>query len=259
MKRFRMLFKYIVHYFTARHTRGFGVHSPFVFHFIKFVINNKSSYYIFPSIEKIRASLKEDSRRLNIVDFGTGSDRSKTIAEIASKSLSGTKYGQLLFRLTESIKARNVLELGTSLGISTSYLASSSSEIRCVSLEGSQMIADIACENFKQLNIKNIKIVVGNIDKTLGEVLNEFEQLDLVFIDANHRSKAVLSYFEQCLMKVHDDSVIVVDDIYWSNDMEKAWKIIKEHPRVTATIDLFQMGIVFFNSDLHKKHYKMVY
>jgi predicted O-methyltransferase YrrM len=257
MKRFRITLKFIGHFLSATNTRGFGVHSPYMFHFTKYVLNNKSSYYIFSSIEKIRSLLKKDARILNIIDFGTGKKQKKSVAEIISKSVKSAKYGQLLYRLSEHIKARYTLELGTSVGLTTSYLAASSSLNRCVSLEGCTEIADIAIQNFKELSIKNVQIIVGDIDLTLPEVLNDFKQLDLIFIDANHTSKALLNYFELCLAKVHNESVLVVDDIYWSGDMEKAWKCIKEHPRVKTTIDLFEVGIVFFNSDLHKKHYKM--
>jgi predicted O-methyltransferase YrrM len=257
MKRFRITFKFILHYLFAKNTSGFGVHSPYMFHFTKYVLNNKSSYYIFSSIEKIRLILKEDKRILDVSEFGTGNKQKKTVAEITKKSVKSAKYGQLLYRLSDYIKARNTLELGTSVGLTTSYLAASSSAIRCVSLEGCTQVAEIAIRNFEELSIKNAQIVLGNIDLTLPEVLNEFNQLDLIFIDANHTSGAVLNYFEQCLAKVHKNSVLVVDDIYWSADMEKAWKKIKEHPQVMTTIDLFELGIVFFNSDLHKKHYKM--
>jgi predicted O-methyltransferase YrrM len=257
MKRFRITFKFILHFLSATNTRGFGVHSPYMFHFTKYVLNNKSSYYIFSSIEKIRSLLKKDKRILNVIDFGTGNKQQKSVAEIASRSLKSAKYGQLLYRLSDHIKARYTLELGTSLGLTTSYLAASSSSNKCVSLEGCPEIADLAIQNLKELSLKNVQIIVGDIDLTLPEVLNDFNQLDLIFIDANHTSKALLHYFELCLSKVHNDSVLVIDDIYWSGDMEKAWKSIKEHPRVKTTIDLFEIGIVFFNSDLHKKHYKM--
>ena len=126
-------------------------------------------------------------------------------------------------------------------------------------MEGCPQIASIAFENFSLLKIKNIEVVVGDIDLTLSNVLSEYEQLDLVFMDANHQSQAVLSYFDQIITKVHSNSVIVVDDIYLSADMESAWKKIKEHPKVMSTIDLFQLGIFFFNPDLNKKHYKMRY
>lgn len=257
MNRIRMLFKFILHFLSAKNTRGFGVHSPFLFHFTRFVIYNKSTYYVFSSIEKIRSLLKKDNRKINFTDFGTGNAQNNSIAKIARTSIKQAKYGQLLYRLSDYIKARNVLELGTSLGLTTSYLAASSSERRCVSLEGSEQIASIAIENFKTLNIKNVQIVIGNIDITLSEVLNDFNQLDLIFIDANHKSEAVLRYFDQCLPKMHNDSILVMDDIHWSADMEKAWEKIKENPRVKTTIDLFEMGIVFFNPDLYKKHYKM--
>ena len=259
MNRLRIAIKFIYHFLTAKNTKGFGVHSPFLFYFTKFVIYNKSTYYIFFSIEKIRLKLKKDKRILNVEDFGIGTGKNQSIAEITSKSIKPAKYGQLLYRLSDYIKAQNILEFGTSFGLTTSYLASSSSSSKVVSMEGSPQIVNVAKEIFNSLNIKNIQIVTGNIDLTLSEVLNGFDQLDLVFIDANHKSTAVLKYFDECLAKIHKDSMIVVDDIYWSEDMELAWKSIKDNPKVTATFDLFQMGLVFFNPDLHKKHYKMRY
>jgi len=259
MNRIRITLKFILHFLTANNTHGFGVHSPYVFHFTKFVIYNKGSYYIFSAIEKIRSSLKNDKRILNVIDFGTGRKSNISIAEITTKSVKSAKYGQLLFRLSDYIQARNILELGTSFGLTTSYLAASSSSSRVVSLEGSQQIADVAIENFKKTDIKNIKIIVGNIDQTLSKVLAEFDFLDLIFIDANHKYQALINYFEQGLTKINSNSIMVIDDIYWSSEMEKAWTIIKENPMVMSTIDLFELGIVFFNSDLNKKHYKMRY
>ena len=120
-------------------------------------------------------------------------------------------------------------------------------------------IAEIARENIDKLAIKNIELVTGDINNTLTVVLDQTNKLDFVFIDANHKSEAILNYFNLCLSKVHSNTVIVIDDIYWSSDMEKAWKKIKNSPQVMSTIDLFELGIVFFNPDLHKKHYKMRY
>jgi predicted O-methyltransferase YrrM len=117
----------------------------------------------------------------------------------------------------------------------------------------------IGKRKLQKLGLDNIQLVIGNIDVTFEKTLNEFDEVDFVFIDANHRSEAVLKYFEICLNKVHKNTVLVVDDIYWSADMESAWKQIKEYTQVCATIDLFQLGIVFFNTDLHKKHYKIRY
>lgn len=259
MKLFRKIFKYFLHLLLARNSNGFGVHSPNIYNFTKFVLCEKCSFYIFPVIETLRNDLKNDSRLLNVKDFGTGNDRIRNISNITKYALKSKKHGQLLFRIAHYIKAQNVLELGTSLGITTSYLASPNSKIKCVSLEGCNETAQIAKENFEKLGIKNIELIVGNIDETLETALNKFEKLDLVFIDANHKSEAILRYFELCLPKINNDSILIVDDIYWSADMEMAWQIIKNHSLVTSTIDIFEMGIVFFNTNLNKTHYKMRY
>ena len=259
MNRFRIIIKYFFHFVTARNTGGFGVHSPFLFQFTRFVLFEKHTFYNFKSIESLRKLLKNDKRIINITDFGTRNNRSVTVASVASTSLKSAKYGQLLFRIAHYFKTINILELGTSLGITTAYLASPSATIKCVSIEGCPQIAAIAIENFKKLAIENVEIVIGNIDEKLPDALAEFESLDLIFIDANHQYDAVLNYFEMCLPKITNDSIVLIDDIYWSKDMEKAWDMIRSNPCVTSTIDLFQLGIVFFNADLHKKHYKMRY
>lgn len=253
----RFICRYFKHVITARNTKGFGVHSPFIYQFVRFVIYEKYYFYSFSSIENIRKKLKTDRKIIDIQDFGTGNDRRETVSRIAKHSLKSEKYGRLFFRIINYYKFRQILELGTSLGITTSYLASSSNLINCVSLEGSSEIANVALENFKALGLNNIQVAVGNIDNTLNEVLNEINELDFVFFDANHQSNAVLNYIEKCLPKAHQNSIFVIDDIHWSNDMELAWEIIKKNPAVTSTIDLFQLGIVFFNKDLYKKHYKM--
>ncbi|MEI6751711.1 MAG: class I SAM-dependent methyltransferase [Paludibacter sp.] len=259
MKNIRYIYNYIYHFLTARNTKGYDVHSPFLFQLVRFVMYDKSPYYIFPEIEKLRQNLKNDKRILHVEDFGTSKSRDRKVSEICKHSLKQPKYAQLLFKLVNFSKAQKVLELGTSLGLTTSYLASPSSKIHCITLEGSIEIAAVAKENFKKLQIENIHIVTGNIDNSLIQVLNEFEQLDFVFIDANHRLPATYDYFEKCVTKIHDKSVIVIDDIYWSEDMKQAWRLIKSHPKVKSTFDLFHLGIVFFNPDINKTHYKMRY
>jgi len=257
MKLIRFAYKFLVHFLFARHTKGYGVHSPYLYQFLQNVVYDKSSFYIFPKIEALRRNLEIDNEILNVKNFGTGKDGKFAVSQIAKNSLKSAKYGQLLFKAIHFSKSINVLELGTSLGLTTSYLASVSSNIRCITLEGSTEIASVANDNFSKLQIENIKIIVGNIDNTLNEALDEFEKLDFIFIDANHRLPEVYSYFEQCLSKVHDNTILVFDDIYWSGDMENAWSKIKSHELVTSTFDLFQFGIVFFRPDLYKKHYKI--
>jgi len=257
MKRLRFIYKYFCHLLSARNTHGHGIHSPFCYEFVQSVIYDKSSFYIFPKIEKIRTDLKSDQRTLNIRDLGTGNSKPKSVGKIAKSSLKDGKFGQLFFKIINYFAFEQVLELGTSLGVTTLYLSTASSSIQCQTIEGCPEILAVANENFKKLNSQNIKSRLGNLDEILSDVLNSSDKIDFVFIDANHRFPSAYNYFEMCLSKIHDNSVIIVDDIYWSNDMEKVWEMIKNHPLVQTTFDLFHMGIVFFNPDLHKNHYKM--
>lgn len=258
MKELRRIYKYIQHVFTAKHSYGLRVHSPFIFNFTKYVIYEKNPYYIFPVIEKRRKVLEKDNRIIHVNDFGTGTSGKKKISDIAKMSLKPAKFSQLLFRIAKEAKANNTLELGTSLGITTAYLASANKGSKCVTMEGADEIAKIASETFHKLNISNVDIIAGDINLKLSSVIDEYDKLDFIFIDANHTSKAVLNYFNKCLEKVYDNTILVIDDIHWSKDMEYAWEEIKKNKYTTSTIDLFHLGIVFFNKELHKKHYKML-
>lgn len=259
MKQIKFIVNYIMHFISARHSGGFGVHSPYLFHFIKYILDDKNQYYLFNDIEAVRQNLLKDYQPIKIDDFGTGKNRTQTLAKIAKGSLKEPKYGQLFFKIIHRIKAKNVLELGTSLGITTAYLAGSSTNIKCVSIEGSKNIAAVAQQNFDMLNLSNIEIVCDDINKRLTQVIDGFKTLDFVFIDANHKLPEAYIYFEKCLPKINENSILVMDDIYWSDDMKKAWNMVKNHWCVTATFDLFDIGIVFFKPELNKKHYKIRY
>jgi len=255
----KIFYKFCRHFLSAQHTGGFGVHSPFVFKFIENVLVEKYPFYVFNQIEGVRKSLQANSSVLEIKDFGTGHDRISTVSNVANHSLKSKKYGQLLFRIVRYFNCKNVLELGTSLGVTTAYLSSVSKDIQCVTLEGCPQIANVAKDNFQYLGLNNIDLLVGDIDLLLPNVISQSLALDFVFIDANHRYGSVMNYFNIILSKVHNSTVVVIDDIYWSDDMEKAWNEIKSIPQVTTSIDLFDIGIVFFNIDLNKKHYKIRY
>lgn len=253
----RQIFKYLNHLFTARHTGGFGVHSPYVFNYIQYILKEKHPFYIFENIEKLRSELKKNHQSISVRDFGTGSSKPRKISDIAHRSLKQRKFGQLLFRTVQYFNAKHIVELGTSLGITTAYLSSASSDSQCTTFEGCPETANIAKTGFSQLNINNITTIVGNIDDTLQPAINEMPTIDFAFFDANHQSEPLLRYFELCLAKRNSKTIFVIDDIYWSRDMEYAWCTIKKHPEVMSTIDLFHLGVIFFNKDLYKKHYKI--
>ena len=148
-----------------------------------------------------------------------------------------------------------MVELGTSLGMSTAYLAKGNPQGRIATIEGCHETAALAGKNFALLGITNVDQVTGPFEKVLPKLLDKLGKVDLFFIDGNHRKEPSLQYFYQCLQHIHNDSVFILDDIHWSGEMEEAWKMISNHPSVTVTIDLFRMGLVFFKEGLSKEDY----
>ena len=238
------------------------MHSPFVFQFILHVLNNKSNYQPPNEIEALRKALLRDKRVLTIEDLGAGSrtaaTKQRSIEQIAASALKSKKYAQLLFRLVKHYQPTTILELGTSLGITTSYFAKANPDATIFSIEGSKAIADIARENFDKLGVKNTELMQGNFDDLLPSVIRHLSTIDLAYIDGNHRYEPTLNYFHQLLSKTANDSILVFDDIHWSEEMERAWAEIKWHPSVQCTVDIFFLGFVFFRKEFKtKQHFQI--
>ena len=254
---------------TAWNTGGEGVHSPYLFEWIRLIMSDKNGYYIWQEIEACRQNLLQDERLVEFVDYGmgrrvAGGVSSKLVKSIAKNSLASKKYAQMLFRLVNWLghelqrpndKGLIIVELGTSLGITTAYLASSNSRNKVLTFEGCEAVAKIALESWNQLNISNIECVVGEIN--VEQLRSILQQVDIAFIDANHTYASTRDYFNVLADKVHQKSVIVVDDIHHSEEMERAWKEICADERVTTTMDLYQMGLVFFDKHYWNRNYKI--
>lgn len=252
--------KYLRYYATAANSKGHGVHSPFVFDFIKFIKNDRQQYASYARIEQCRKKLLGDSKLIEVQDFGAGSTVIKTnqrkINAIAASSLKPKKFAQLFHRMVQAYEPANIIELGTSFGISTAYMATAAPNATMYSLEGALAIATIAQENFNLLGLQNIQLIQGDFTNTLPKLLQTLDTIDFAYVDGNHRQAPTLDYFNQLTARSHENTVIIFDDIHWSAEMEAAWEIIKGHEAVTLSIDLFFIGIVFFKKDFKvKQHY----
>ncbi|SDM53710.1 Methyltransferase domain-containing protein [Daejeonella rubra] len=236
-----------------------GVHSPFAYRLVDKVIYDFHAKKVYSDIEKLRSELLLDPRRINITDLGAGSlvnnNKQKKVSTLARNALKPARLAQLIHRLAADVKPKNIIELGTCLGITTAYLAKAAPNARVISIEGCPETAAIALENLKKLHITNTELLVGNFDEILPKVIRDIPVLDLVFIDGNHRKEATLDYFKWCLPKLGENSLMIFDDIYWSEGMKEAWTQIKEHPEVSVTIDLFHIGLVFVKKGQAKEDF----
>jgi predicted O-methyltransferase YrrM len=259
---FQLAKKYLHYQLTASNGKGHGIHSPFVFEFIKNVLNDKTKYECYKLVEVRRRALLNDASVIEVEDFGAGSSIIKTnkriVKNIAQSSLKPKKFSQLLFRMVQYYQPRIILELGTSFGITTAYLAKGNTAAKVYTCEGAENIAHIAQQTFAHLNLKNIELTKGDFTNTLPPLLTQIKNIDFAFVDGNHRKEPTLNYFQQLLNYSTASAVLIFDDIHWSAEMEAAWKEIKQHPQVTLTIDLFFIGIVCINPAIKVKQHFVI-
>lgn len=256
------------HRVTAWNTGGEGIHSPYLFEWVRMVMYDTHAYYAWNDIEKRRAAMLRAPKLIDYVDYGSaggaGQHRTRKVSDIAKGDLEPRQYGELLFRLVnwlghqlrcEQGRSLNIIELGTSLGITAAYMAMADSRNDVLTFEGCPAVAEMARWNWTKLGINNIVCVEGDIDVTLAQHLPEV--VDIAFVDANHTQEASVRYFDTIAKHTHRKSVVVVDDIYHSRSMHTAWQTICAREEVTSTIDLWKMGLVFFDPDYLHKNYKL--
>ncbi|MFN7045661.1 MAG: O-methyltransferase [Flavobacterium sp.] len=238
-----------------------GVHSPFVFDLVTKCFYENTKYPEYEQLKSYRKSLLENKNTIDVTDFGAGSrvfkSNTREISKIAQTAGITPKNAELLFRIVRYFQPKNVLEIGTSLGLATSALSLGNDKAKIITLEG--------CPNTQkqaQVQLQEQNSNFQNIEFVNTKFSSYFKTLDLspithqlIYFDGNHSKKATLDYFEALLPTVSNDSVWIFDDIHWSADMEEAWEIIKKYPKVSVTIDTFQWGMVFFRTEQEKEHF----
>lgn len=231
--------------------------------FAEIILDTSKEYYVYKYIEHVREDMLRSDDKITMIDFGAGSrvsnGQERKISEIAKSSLSSVDQCKMIFNLINWLNPDRIVELGTSLGISTAYLASVSESTKVITLEGNPDSARIAQQNFRRLNLQNIEVLTGAFeDNTDHESIHE-APIDLVFIDGNHRYQPTLDYFDHFRKLISDRGILIFDDIYWSQEMNEAWKAIQAHESVANTVDLYFMGIVFFDPIFKdQKHVKLI-
>lgn len=243
--------------FLLKSSNQHGVHSPFVYDLVTKCFYDKTKYPYYHNIKDFRKRLKRANDKIEVTDFGAGStklkSKSRAISDIVKHVSISKKNAKLLFRIANYFKPNSILELGTSLGLATQALALGNPKSQIITIEGCPEISKYTKTQFEFQQLDNIEILTGDFSKVIPKL--DTSKFDLIFFDGNHKKAATLNYFEMLLPKAHNDSVFIFDDIYWSQGMTEAWETIKQHPKVTATIDTFYWGIVFFRKEQVKEHF----
>lgn len=246
--------------FISRAQNAHGLHSPFAYQFYCQVLHAEGDFSrpVFYTIEQKRKAFLHSGVVLSGIDYGAngaGNQITEKLCGVAAHSLKKRRRARLIARIAAMNDAKIILEFGTSLGITTAYLAAFLKDATIVTMEGNQARLQIAEDLFSELGLKNIRTVEGMFDFTLPKILSEFQSLDVVFLDGNHRKEATLNYFTMVKSHLHQGSIVIVDDIRWSKGMYEAWIRMKEDEAVEMSVELLDIGILFFRKDLYKKHF----
>ena len=255
---FQLAWKFLVYLLTSSNGKGHGVHSPFVFDFIVNVLRGKNEdVQAFKQIEAKRRVFEQSNLVLDVLDLGAGSSSGKqnqrTVSSIAKRAAKPSRFARLFYRIITYYQIDSVLELGTSLGLTTRYLSTAEPRHGVISIEGAPAIAHFTAKSFAQEGIRNTTILTGDFKDHLPGALASMKGSKLVFFDGNHQYQPTLDYFQAALGVMGDADILIFDDIHWSKDMEKAWSEIRNNEKVSCTIDLFFIGIVFFRKEFKEK------
>lgn len=256
--------------------RPYGIHSPFLYAFAEQCLYASNDQHEFSQLENIRRDLENDHSTITRQDFGAGSrpgfltkwfepgskisksrpsgEKQEQVCTIAKRSLQRPKYGRLFCRMTRYLDAKNILELGTSFGISAAYFALGNPNASIQTIEACRQSATIAQTVFNKAGLHNIKLHTGRFDKVFPTILNENVRFDMVYIDGDHSYQGIIENYSLIRKHMAPDGVIIIDDIRWSIQMWRAWKEIISNERVSISLDLWRLGIVFFSKKLNKQN-----
>jgi predicted O-methyltransferase YrrM len=244
--------------FIVKSKTKYYMHSPFVYDLMAHVLEKKNTESELVFIQSIRQQLRrEKDIKLTFQPIGAIANSSiKSMATIEKNLSIPHRIGARLFHCIQRYNYQTIVEIGTCIGIGALYLAKAEQEATVYTLEGNPDCYQKAAQLFAQNDIKNIEIIPGLFEESLPLLLQKINKIDLVVIDGNHQYESTVRYFNQLLPYLHEDSLVVIDDIYWSKEMNRAWKEICQHNRVTLSLDFYRNGFLFFKKNrLEKEHF----
>ena len=237
----------ILFYRFLRFRKGFGVHSPFAFNLITNVIDEKCAYYAYDRIDIVRRQLLQNGAPLGTTRMSVG----RATARYGIRK----SHGQLLFRLANYFKPKQIVQVGTGMGLSTLYLTGYSAHVQCISLEEDPARAEWARWCLERMGKRHVRVERGDYESLLPKALAQFETVDFLFFNAPERATELYGMFEKCVGHIQPDTVLVVEGLRASRAMQDFWERVKAHPATVLTFDLYHVGLVFFNKKMYRKDY----
>jgi predicted O-methyltransferase YrrM len=259
---------YLRHLLTARSTAGHGVHSPYIYDFLTKVVRNRTDVKIVSQVESLRREMLSDKRTIMVTDLGagsvTGAGGERRVAEIARMAALPAREAGLLARMVAASTGSAsrgtgiILELGTSLGISTLALALAAPTRRVITVEGCPSQAAIARENLRKHGASNAEIMTMEFSAALERLKGYGMTVSFAFIDGNHKGSALTEYVSK-IAAMGEEMIIVADDIRLTKEMFLAWKSLEASGIAPVTMETLRLGIFFLKHSITPGRYRIRY
>ncbi len=212
----------------------------------KYLASDKAA---FDRCENYRKELLQNQEEITYEIFN--SDHRATVQDICAKAASSSSWCRFLYFIVKSIAQPAVLEIGTNVGMSGSYILEAMpdfSDSKFRTMEGLPQLCELSRKQFAVIKRKvDCKVIQGLYENTFPDVLQEDIQFNALFIDGNHQKEPTLHYFKELKKKAANPAIFIFDDINWSEGMQEAWMQIRTDPEVNYSIDLYEQGIVIID------------
>ena len=192
-----------------------GLHSPFMYDLVTKCFYDRSERPEYEIIKKYRNDLLRNKDLITINDFGAGSkvfqSNERPVFSIAKNAGITLHRAKLLSRLTNYLKVKNALELGTSLGIASAAIAANN-DVHLTTIEGCPETAKIAQHQFEKYNLP-IELKISEFEHVLKKDNFQYKKFDLIFIDADKPN--YVNYFNLVIDKLNSGGIIISDNVLW--------------------------------------------
>lgn len=261
MNRMYSSIQFLNHLVKSRRWDAF--HSPYLFRLFTHCCNDTLTFPLVGAIESQRAAWKKSSEVFLRKDLGAGSvfhrkESTVKVSRIAKQALSFPFQCRFMSRLADFQQPSHILEFGTSLGIASAYLSAGAPDAIIHTVEGDPAIAHRAQQLHDQLSLKNITVHASSFNDFTTRFTSGEDEIDLLFLDGDHRLEPTLFSFQSLKSHFNDHTIVVVDDIYWSKDMQLCWQKLLGFPEVTQSVDCFHFGLLFFNPIFKDKEHHLI-
>jgi len=234
------------------------IHSPFVFDFYQNVV--LGGQILDQDIISYKTYLASNNTKLHLNTIGAKKGNtakySRSVASHFQLTKTSKKEGALLFRIVSHYAIQNAIELGTSLGVSSLYIAKGNSHIKLKTIDFNTDTSEVLDQFLKNRSIQNIEIIIGTFEEQVARVAEQIKPIQLAYIDGDHSYEATIKNLDTISAHLDKTFFIVLDDIRWSKGMWRAWKQLIKNPLYNFTFDMGSIGVLIrIPNNATKQHY----